>query len=139
MAPEKGKAAETVIDLAVDPVTAAMVSRLLEIEVQLNSDWESQSLWECDAPLDDSKPPKFFVTFPYPYMNGRLHLGHMFTFSKAEFAARFQRMKGKRALFPFGFHCTGMPIKASADKLAHELDTGVVAGGSGAAKGAKAQ
>jgi leucyl-tRNA synthetase len=53
---------------------------------------------------------KYMVTFPYPYMNGFLHLGHAFSMSKAEFANRYQRQRGKRALFPFGFHCTGMPI-----------------------------
>jgi leucyl-tRNA synthetase len=62
------------------------------------------------------------VTFPYPYMNGRLHLGHTFTISKAEFAVGYERLKGKRCLFPFGFHCTGMPIKACADKLKNELE-----------------
>ena len=51
------------------------------------------------------------VTFPYPYMNGQLHLGHTFTISKCEFAVGFQRLKGKKCLFPFGFHVTGMPIK----------------------------
>jgi leucyl-tRNA synthetase len=31
-------------------------------------------------------------------------------------------MQGKRALFPQGFHCSGMPIKACADKLAREIE-----------------
>ena len=44
-------------------------------------------------------------------MNGLLHLGHMFTMSKAEFAAGYMKLRGKKILFPFGFHCTGMPIK----------------------------
>lgn len=67
------------------------------------------------------KYPKFFGTMAYPYMNGTLHAGHSFTASKVEFMAGFARMEGKRALFPLGFHCTGMPIKACADKLANEV------------------
>jgi len=31
-------------------------------------------------------------------------------------------MEGKRALFPQGYHCTGMPIKSCADKLAREME-----------------
>jgi leucyl-tRNA synthetase len=57
----------------------------------------------------------------YPYMNGTLHAGHSFTVSKIEFTAGFARMQGKRSLFPLGFHCTGMPIKACADKLINEV------------------
>jgi leucyl-tRNA synthetase len=57
------------------------------------------------------KFPKWFGNFPYPYMNGSLHLGHAFTISKIEFAAGYQRLLGKRVLFPHGFHVTGMPIK----------------------------
>lgn len=54
-------------------------------------------------------------------MNGTLHAGHGFTASKVEFAAGFARMQGKRTLFPLGFHCTGMPIKACADKLTEDV------------------
>lgn len=68
------------------------------------------------------KNPKWFGTFPYAYMNGSLHLGHAFTISKIEFAAGFERMRGKRVLFPVGFHVTGMPIKSSADKLVREVE-----------------
>ena len=31
-------------------------------------------------------------------------------------------MKGDNVLFPFGFHCTGMPIKACADKIRNEIE-----------------
>jgi leucyl-tRNA synthetase len=57
----------------------------------------------------------------YPYVNGTPHLGHAFTVSKVEFGARVARAQGKRALYPQGFHCTGMPIKACADKLVNEV------------------
>lgn len=73
------------------------------------------------APVFEDKK-KFFCCFPYPYMNGRLHLGHTFSLSKCEFTARYKLLQGFNVLFPFGFHCTGMPIKACADKLKREIE-----------------
>ena len=67
------------------------------------------------------KHPRFHGVFAYPYMNGTLHAGHSFTASKVEFTAGFARMQGKRVLFPLGYHCTGMPIKACADKLMEDV------------------
>nr|AAW26599.1 SJCHGC03690 protein [Schistosoma japonicum] len=55
-------------------------------------------------------------------MNGRLHLGHAFSLSKCEFSAGYERLKGKLTLWPFGLHCTGTPILASADKLSRECE-----------------
>lgn len=87
--------------------------------------WDELKAFETERKVDENgnERPKFLVTFPYPYMNGRLHLGHAFSLTKAEFTARFQRLLGKNVLFPFGFHCTGMPIQAAANKLKKELAT----------------
>jgi leucyl-tRNA synthetase len=93
---------------------------LIAIEKNIQKLWEDEKIFEVDAP-EDVTVPKFMGTFPYPYMNGKLHLGHSFSLSKLEFAVGYERLKGKKCLFPFGFHCTGMPIKACADKLANEI------------------
>ena len=57
-------------------------------------------------------------------MNGRLHLGHAFSMSKCEFQSRYQRLLGKNVLFPFAFHCTGMPIAAAAKRVQKEMSDG---------------
>ncbi|XP_039630394.1 leucine--tRNA ligase, cytoplasmic-like [Polypterus senegalus] len=101
----------------------AKVDFLKKIEGDVQQKWDSEKVFEVDAPdcfKENDVKNKFLVTFPYPYMNGRLHLGHTFSLSKCEFAVGFQRLKGKHCLFPFGLHCTGMPIKACADKLKRE-------------------
>ncbi|KAL5460341.1 hypothetical protein EMCRGX_G033786 [Ephydatia muelleri] len=98
---------------------------LRNIEIEVQKRWQEEKVFETDAPKEGesgeyfSHDNKYFVTFPYPYMNGRLHLGH--TYSLSKFAVGYQRLKGKRCLFPFGLHCTGMPIKACADKLRCEM------------------
>lgn len=100
------------------------VEYLQKIEQEVQQRWELEKIHESDAPVEpkQSQDEKFYVTFPFPYMNGRLHLGHTFSLSKAEFAVRYHRSKGKRVLWPMGFHCTGMPIKACADKLKREIE-----------------
>ncbi|KAI9352501.1 hypothetical protein DFJ73DRAFT_829910 [Zopfochytrium polystomum] len=104
------------------PKSFAKLHALQELERIAQSRWEAEKVFEANAPADGKKSPKFMTTFPFPYMNGRLHLGHSFTISKCEFAVGYERLKGKVVLFPFGFHCTGMPIKACADKLKAEVD-----------------
>lgn len=107
---------------------------LITIEKKYQRKWEEDGIFQPDAPSTSDVPPnsitaselrekypKFFGCFAYPYMNGILHAGHAFTISKIEFIAGTERMQGKNVLFPLGFHCTGMPIKACADKLVNEV------------------
>lgn len=55
-------------------------------------------------------------------MNGLLHLGHAFSMTKCDFNAWYKRLNGFNVLFPFGYHCTGMPISAAAKKLGFEFE-----------------
>lgn len=102
----------------------AKVDFLKKIEREIQQKWDTEKVFEVNASdlEKQTSKGKYFVTFPYPYMNGRLHLGHTYSLSKCEFAVGYQRLKGKICLFPFGLHCTGMPIKACADKLKREIE-----------------
>jgi leucyl-tRNA synthetase len=106
--------------------STAKKDALVAIERAVRSRWESEKPFEVDAPLPTTDgtpaPPKYFMNFPYPYMNGRLHLGHAFSLSKTEFASRYMRMKGRRVLWPFGLHVTGTPIAACAQKIMKEME-----------------
>ena len=95
--------------------------RANEIEVQ--KQWEEGKAFEVN-PSDDESKETFMVTFPYPYSNGHLHIGHGFSLTKAIFRAQFERHQGKQVLFPFAFHCTGMPIQAvrRPDGIIHFVD-----------------
>ncbi|KAL7258615.1 hypothetical protein ACSBR1_004686 [Camellia fascicularis] len=96
--------------------------RLLEIEAQVQKWWEEKEVFRADSlEMPPKLGEKFFGNFPFPYMNGYLHLGHAFSLSKLEFAAAYHRLRGANVLLPFAFHCTGMPIKASADKICREI------------------
>lgn len=55
-------------------------------------------------------------------MNGKVHLGHGFSMTKAEFYSRYKQIKGYNNFFPIGFHGTGMPIAAAAKKLKDEIN-----------------
>jgi len=108
---------------------------LIVEEKKYQKKWAEERIFESNAPSTSELPPrsisptdlrsqypKFFGTMAYPYMNGTLHAGHSFTVSKIEFAAGVARMQGRRVLYPQGYHCTGMPIKACADKLDREIE-----------------
>ena len=78
--------------------------------------WEKQRVFESDP---DPMREKKFVTFPFPYMNGPLHIGHAFTSVRVDVYARYKRMQGFDVLFPWAWHWTGQPIVAAAERLAN--------------------
>jgi leucyl-tRNA synthetase len=86
-----------------------------EIENRWRSRWQASHIFEADP---DHGKNKIFVTFPYPYMNGPLHVGHAFTASRVDVYARFKRMQGYNVLWPWGWHWTGQPLLGASQRVA---------------------
>lgn len=84
-----------------------------EIEKKWQNKWNRDKVFHAE--VDNRK--KFYIAFVYPYMSGLLHLGHLFTYTASEVQLRYKRMRGFNTLAKFGFHCTGTPIIAAAQRV----------------------
>ena len=118
---EATKAMENLtVAAAAPPRGTAKRDALRSNEKSVQQKWEQHKAFESEPEYygenNTTKKESFMVTFPYPYSNGHLHIGHAFTLTKALFRAQYERHQGKNVLFPFAFHCTGMPIQAVRKK-----------------------
>jgi leucyl-tRNA synthetase len=91
------------------------MSQTKQIEEKWQKKWETARIFEADP---DPKRKKVFVTFPYPYMNGPLHVGHTFTATRVDVYARFKRMQGYNVLWPWAWHWTGQPLLGASARVA---------------------
>ena len=85
-----------------------------QIEKKWQKEWGDKKIFEVNQ---DPKKKKYFINFPYPYINAYLHLGHAFSATRVDVSARFKRMEGFNVLFPQGWHCTGTPVSAAAQRI----------------------
>ncbi|MCW3985755.1 MAG: leucine--tRNA ligase [Candidatus Bathyarchaeota archaeon] len=87
---------------------------LHKIEAKWQKAWEKAKIFESDP---DPKRKKCFVTFPYSYANGPVHVGHAFTATRVDAYARFKRMQGYNVLFPWAWHWTGTTIAGASERI----------------------
>jgi leucyl-tRNA synthetase len=92
------------------------MSQTKQIEEKWQKKWETSRIFE---PNPDPKRKKIFVTFPYPYMNGPLHVGHTFTATRVDAYARLKRMQGYNVLWPWAWHWTGQPLLGASARVAN--------------------
>jgi valyl-tRNA synthetase len=50
-----------------------------------------------------SSKPTFSLDTPPPTVSGKLHIGHISSYTQAEIIARYKRMKGFNVYYPMGF------------------------------------
>ena len=90
------------------------MSDFAKIEKKWQKRWKKDKVFESDP---DPKREKFFLTVPYPYVNGALHIGHGRTYTIGDVIARYKRMQGFNVLYPMASHMTGTPITGMVDRV----------------------
>jgi leucyl-tRNA synthetase len=68
------------------PKSTAKLRFFRDMESKMQTKWQTEKTYEVDAPNGHKKSndEKFLGTFPFPYPNGRIHIGHTFSLSKLE-------------------------------------------------------
>jgi len=77
--------------------------------------WKENKIfaWKNDLP----KAQTFVIDTPPPTVSGVLHMGHVFSYTQADFVARFMRMSGKDVFYPMGFDDNGLPTERLVEKI----------------------
>ena len=92
-----------------------------EKEIKWMNYWKDNNIYEFK--LDNREI--YSIDTPPPTVNGKIHIGHIFSYSQAEMIARYKRIKGYNVFYPFGFDDNGLPserlVEREQGKKAHEI------------------
>ena len=92
-----------------------------EKEVKWMNYWKDNNIYE----FKPDKREVYSIDTPPPTVNGKIHIGHIFSYSQAEMIARYKRLKGFNVFYPFGFDDNGLPSERLVEKeqgrKAHEI------------------
>jgi len=59
----------------------------------------------------DASASVFSIDTPPPTASGSLHIGHVFSYTHMDLAARYKRMRGKHIFYPMGWDDNGLPTE----------------------------
>lgn len=83
-------------------------------EPEIQARWEENGVYHF-APHDDERT-LYAIDTPPPTVSGRLHLGHVYSYSHTDFMARFWRMNGYNVYYPMGFDDNGLPTERLVER-----------------------
>ncbi len=84
-----------------------------EQEPALQQYWQEKAIYRFDP---GQGKPVFSIDSPPATVSGHLHLGHVYSYSQADFIARYKRMQGYAVFYPMGFDDNGLPTERLVEK-----------------------
>ena len=75
--------------------------------------WEENHIYKYD---ETSSEEVYSVDTPPPTMSGKMHIGHASSYTHEDVVVRFERMKGKNIIFPFGTDNNGLATERFIEK-----------------------
>ena len=75
-------------------------------------DWAKEAVYSFPR----AGGPVYSIDTPPPTVSGDLHMGHCYSYSQADFYARFRRMRGDRVFYPMGWDDNGLPTERLVEK-----------------------
>ena len=82
-------------------------------EPRLQEFWQEQGIYHFDR---RPNAPVFSIDTPPPTVSGRLHLGHVYSYTQTDLTARFRRMRGDNVFYPLGYDDNGLPTERLVEK-----------------------
>ncbi|PJF31492.1 MAG: valine--tRNA ligase [Candidatus Thermofonsia Clade 1 bacterium] len=92
-----------------------------EAEPRLYRYWETNGWFKPECVPPDAKP--FVIAIPPPNVTGELHLGHAMFVSVEDLMIRYERMRGKAALWIPGTDHAGIATQLMVERLLQEEGT----------------
>lgn len=83
------------------------------LEAKWGEAWERQGTYRFDRAAAETagKDCIYAVDTPPPTASGSLHIGHVFSYTHMDLAARYQRMRGQHLFYPMGWDDNGLPTE----------------------------
>ena len=86
-----------------------------ESEAKWQKFWEDHQTNAFDI-SDTNLEHIYSIDTPPPTVSGKLHIGHIFSYTQAEIIARYKRMKGFNVFYPMGYDNNGIPTEQLVEK-----------------------